>query len=297
MNLQKGTLWHAIQRTSDHALSLGAQLPIKTEYTFIEDGGMRFFVRILAGLEIKDAARRQQAEKTAAGNTIDPFLPPEPDLVVGGISDTHSAVLNKYNVVENHLLIITRKFEKQDMLLTLADFEALWLCMAEYEGLVFYNGGREAGASQDHKHLQMVPLPLAPEGPAIPIEPLLANAPRQGIGTIPGLPFQHAFVRLGPDLATAPREAAIKTFDLYGSLLQRVHMSTWSAHGPTRQSCPYCLIITREWMLLVPRSREHFEDISFNSLAFAGSLFIRDHHQLDRLKAVGPLQALRIVAR
>jgi ATP adenylyltransferase len=48
-------------------------------------------------------------------------------------------------------------------------------------------------------------------------------------------------------------------------------------------------------MLLVPRSKEHFEDISFNSLAFAGSLFVQDKQQLARLKTFGPMNALRSV--
>ena len=32
--------------------------------------------------------------------------------------------------------------------------------LAEFDGLGFYNGGETAGASQPHKHLQIVPLPL-----------------------------------------------------------------------------------------------------------------------------------------
>jgi ATP adenylyltransferase len=59
---------------------------------------------------------------------------------------------------------------------------------------------------------------------------------------------------------------------------------------------PYCLVVTRGFMLLVPRSREHFEDISFNSLAFVGSLFLRNEQQLERLRAYGPMNALRSVA-
>ena len=59
---------------------------------------------------------------------------------------------------------------------------------------------------------------------------------------------------------------------------------------------PYCLLVTRDWMLLVPRSREFFEDISLNSLAFAGSFFVRNEQQLDRLKSFGPMNALRRVA-
>jgi ATP adenylyltransferase len=48
-------------------------------------------------------------------------------------------------------------------------------------------------------------------------------------------------------------------------------------------------------MLLVPRSREHFGEISFNSLAYAGSLFVWNEDLLERLKEYGPLNALREV--
>jgi len=297
LNMEKGTLWESIVRTTKHAVSSGALLPVPTNYTFIEDGGMRFFVRILAGLRRKDEARKKQEAETRSGKQANPFLHPEKDLVVADISDTHLAVLNKFNVVEHHLLIVTRRFEDQDTLLTLSDFEALWLCMTEFSALGFYNGGREAGASQQHKHLQLVPLPLALEGPAVPIAPLLAVAPQRGIGTVPGLPFRHAFVRLGRYAAAAPRETARSAFGLYGEMLSRVGINPPDEINLMRQSMPYCFIVTCEWMLLVPRTREFFEDISFNSLAFAGSLFVRNAQQLARLRAVGPMNALKKVAQ
>jgi ATP adenylyltransferase len=296
MRLQKGTLWQRLIRTTEQAVSAGALLPIPTEYFFIEDGGVRFFVRVLASLSRKDAARKKQELESRSGKSMNPFLPPEKELTVADISDTHIAVLNKFNVMEHHLLIVTRHFEDQDTLLTLSDFEALWTCMVEYNALGFYNGGREAGASQQHKHLQMVPLPLVPEGPVVPIEPLIAQVPSRVAKTVPGLPFLHAFARLERDLMPTPAKAAERTFALYGGMLKDLGMAAPSADGTTLQSKPYCLIVTREWMLLVPRSREFFEDISFNSLAFAGSLFVRNIQQFNRLKSFGPMNALRNVA-
>jgi ATP adenylyltransferase len=295
MLLKKGTLWQSIERTTENALKTGALLPVSTEHTFIEDAGLRFFVRVLASLRKKDEARKQQEAATASGKKVNPFLPPEKGLIVADITDTHQAILNKFNVVEHHLLIITRHFEDQDTLLTMKDLEALWLCMDEYSGLGFYNGGREAGASQQHKHLQMVPLPLAPVGPAIPIEPLLAGVAQSGITTIPGFPFLHSFVRLNRDLVNFPERIAEETFDLYTAMLDNVGLNTPEASRLTLQSMPYCLLVAREWMLLVPRSKEHFEDISFNSLAFAGSLFVQDKQQLARLKTFGPMNALKSV--
>ncbi len=294
--MKKGTLWDSIVRTSEQARAVGSLFSVPTHYTFIEEEGTRFFVRVLAGLQRKDEARKKQDAALQGGNRLNPFLPPEKNLVVADISDSHIAVLNKYNVVEHHLLIVTRRFEDQDMLLTLSDFEALWLCMEEYDALGFYNGGREAGASQQHKHLQLVPLPLAPEGPSVPISPLFADTPANEIVTLPGLPFLNAFVRLGRDQVTLPQHAARTTFELYGKMLLRTGLNPPHPSNPTRQSMPYCFVVTREWMLLVPRSREYFEDISLNSLAFAGSFFLRNEQQLEKLKAAGPMNALKSVA-
>lgn len=290
--LEKGMLWPLMLKTEEHAIRTGALRSYPTEQAFIDEKGARFFVRVMAALRQKAASRQRQ--DAGAGKPANPFLPPEKDLTVGNVTDTHIAVLNKFNVVDHHLLIVTRSFEDQAMLLNLADFEALWLCMAEFDSLGFYNGGREAGASQEHKHLQVVPLPLVRQGTRTPIEPLLPTSGPSEPASVPSFSFRHAFVRLRPGIEERPREAALETFDLYTAMLGRVGMSLPGLR--TRQSMPYCLLITRQWMLLVPRSREHFEEISLNSLAFAGSFFVWNDRQLSRLKAAGPLKALAAVA-
>jgi ATP adenylyltransferase len=298
MMLKKATLWGRLVTTTEHALRSGSLLPVQTNHAFIEDNGIRFFVRVLSSLRRKDEAKKKQDAGSIGGKSVNPFLPPEKDLIVSDLTDTHIAILNKFNVVEHHLLIVTRGFEDQDTLLTHQDFEALWLCMAEFNSLGFYNGGREAGASQQHKHLQLVPLPLAPAGPAVPIGPLLEGIKGEaGICTIPAFPFLHSFIWLGPDLVRDPATAAKTSFELYGEMLQSVGLNTPDASRLTVQTLPYCLLVTREWMLLVPRSREFFEGVSLNSLAYAGSLFVRDEEQLARLKAFGPMKALASAAR
>jgi len=289
--IKTGTLWELLVRTTEHALHIKALLPVPTQYTFIEDGGIRFLVRILANI-----ARKQHEVATGAGKIADPFLPPEKELTVADISNTHLAVLNKFNVLKHHLLIVTRQFEDQEVLLTPNDFEALWLCMAEFNGLAFYNGGRTGGASQNHKHLQIIPLPFTADGPAIPIEPALGQSRANEISAVPRFPFLHSFVRLDRRLVSSPIEAAKKTFDLYCAMLADGGMTAPSASGLTRQSMPYCFLITRDWMLLVPRSKEFFEDISLNSLAYAGSFFVWNEQQLETLKNHGPMKVLAGVA-
>lgn len=297
MLFQKGTLWQQIVRVTEKALLTGVLLPVATGHEFVADSGIFFFVRILSGLRLKDEARKQQEKEVSeTGKEANPFLPYENDLFVADISDTHAAILNKFNVLEHHLLIITRDFEEQETLLTLRDFQALWICMSEYHGLGFYNGGVAAGASQPHKHLQLVPLPLAPEGPRVPIGPLLATAKFDGaFGTVPAFPFLHVFAHIESGIALTP-DAAEKTFELYCAMLRRVGMTAPGREGLQRQSCPYCLIVTRDWMLVVPRSREFFESISINSLGFAGALLVRNKEEMERVKSCGPMTVLREVA-
>jgi ATP adenylyltransferase len=293
-----GTLWQSVVDVTERALSTGALLPIPTNFDFIDDCGVRFLVRVLSSLERKDAERRiQQAQAPPSGKKANPFLPYERDLFVADVSETHVALLNKFNVVDHHLLIVTRRFEHQETLLTLQDFEALWTCMAEYRALGFYNGGEAAGASQEHKHLQMVPLPLVPVGPEVPIDPLLTTVSRgDDIGRVKGLPFLNAFARIEKSPSTPPEYFAARTFDLFCRMLVQTGLKAPQPGDLERQSAPYCLLVTPEWMLLVPRSREHFEDISLNSLAYAGSFFVWDNKQLERLREFGPINALRTVS-
>lgn len=296
MMLRKGTLWDEVLRRSEKARASGALVSISTGYEYVEDSGMVFFIRTLSGLQKKEEAKKAQ-ESGEGREKINPFLPYEEELFVSDVSQTHVAILNKFNVVDNHLLIVTRHFEDQETLLTEDDFSALWGCMMEYDSLGFYNGGEEAGASQRHKHLQLVPLPMAPDGPAVPISPLLEAAGPEGRPLrVPGFPFEHLFVRMDQSLINKQGDAAGEMFRLYSDMLRGLAMKTPEKGVLTRQSGPYCLLATAAWMLLVPRSQEFFDSISVNSLGFAGALLVRDDNQMEKVRAFGPMNVLKSVA-
>jgi len=288
--LVPGTLWAAIERQTAHALQCGALQPIETVPSVIESGGVRFVVRQVSSLTRKEQ-QREQARKlqTQRRPTANPFLPYEPDLFVADISATHLALLNKFNVIDHHLLIVTRDFRPQEALLDLADFEALMACMAEFEGIGFYNGGPEAGASQPHKHLQIVPLPLGDGGPAVPVEALLAQS---AASRIPGFPFRHAFTRI----ATGGSEAARTVLSCYHALLDATGIGAVEIDGERCQASPYNLLVTRDWMLLVPRSAERVDGVSVNALGYAGSLFVRDEAQMALIGRLGPMTVLQRAA-
>ncbi|WP_114811445.1 ATP adenylyltransferase family protein [Paraburkholderia kururiensis] len=307
LELQPGTLWPALLRQTEHALRCQALRPIQTTETSIEDHGVRFVVRQVSSLALKARAREaQSAAHTATGAAFNPFLPYDADLFVASISPTHVALLNKFNVIDHHLLIVTRAFERQEALLDRADFTALAACMAEFDGLAFYNGGAEAGASQPHKHLQMVPLaPHGSTGGSVPMEAVWRDVPPTcGIPqTVPALPFRHAFCRLdvpvdaadGTEPAARRHEAAQTLESAYRALLQAAGRGAIEAHEDGLQRAPYNLLVTRRWMLLVPRAAECVEGVSVNALGFAGSLFVRDAAQMNVVKSLGPMKVLERV--
>jgi ATP adenylyltransferase len=276
--LPHGTLWEKVVDTTSRALCTGALYPIPTRCETVEEGGVSFLVRVLTGRPRKDEASARK------GN---PFLPHDEALFVGELTDTHICLLNKYNVVEHHLLAVTRQFEDQEEYLTEADFAALLAGLAEYDCLAFYNGGVTAGASQRHKHLQFVPLPLAPSGPAVPLAPLVVAG---------SLPFRHAVDFTAPRWIRDPLSSARDAHAAFHRLLREAGMEEGMAPAGTRQSGPYNLLVTRSWMLLVPRSREYAAGSSVNALGFAGALLVRDDDQLRELREAGVLAALASVA-
>jgi ATP adenylyltransferase len=283
--LEPGTLWKSIQETTELALQSGALKSIPTELEIIEQVGIKFVIRILANLNRKEADKEKQEQQTSrTGKEFNPFLPYEKDLFVADISDTHVCILNKFNVVDFHLLIITRSFEEQESLLTLEDFTAMWTCLGEFEGLVFYNGGKLAGASQRHKHLQIVPFSETD----IPISPLLKTAKLENdMGTIQEFPFLHAFTNLNRG------ESPKVTLEKYHTLLQKMGIKPLENN---LQSGAYNLLITQKWMLIVPRKQEEIEGLSINSLGFAGALLVKNQQQMELVKNIKPMEILSKVA-
>jgi sulfate adenylyltransferase (ADP) / ATP adenylyltransferase len=290
-------LWQLTRDRTRSALACGSLQSIPTHYEWLESGGVKFLVRVVDNIQRRVDARREQTQK---GPDFNPFLPYEPELFVCDLGPNHVCLLNKFNVVEHHLLIITRQFESQETLLTRSDFAALWNVLREIDGLAFYNGGALAGASQPHKHLQVVPLPFVPDDPQpharLPIEPLIQAALAEGLAQVPSLPFVQAIVPLHLDQATAPETASAQLQTAYHQALQACDLAIGDGITATPASGAYNLLATRDWLFLVPRSRDGWDKIGVNSLGFAGALLVKNATQLAHLKAQQPLEILTQVS-
>lgn len=271
----------------EHALRSGALQPIRTEQDWLEEGRFRFSVRWVSSLALKDRARVDTVIRRTPG--FNPFLPPEAELTVAALGAGHLVVLNKFPVIDRHLLIVTRQFEDQHAPLSGADFDALAAIIAAHGGLGFYNGGRTAGASQTHKHLQWVPETAGVLAAFLPAQGQPAGA---SAFAHPALPWAHAFVRLAPLEATGGGPSGESLASAFQTACSALRLPCTADPMP-----PYNLLVTRETLLLVPRTREKWQDVSVNSLAYAGSLFVRDREQIEALRACGPLAVLSAVGR
>jgi ATP adenylyltransferase len=266
---EPGTLRERVEEAHGRAHRSGALSPIATRSAFIEDGGVRFLVRILERVE------KKRESKERGGN---PFLPYEEELFIAGVSETHLALLNKFNVLNRHFLVVTRRFEEQESLLGEEDFEAMRSVMRELDCIGFYNAGPAGGASQSHKHLQFVTAPLSNGPGRCPMEVYLTPSRWRE------LPFACHFSPLD-DLGARPvGYAAAAMRDRYQEALAAV--------GRPDDPRAYNLLATSEWMLLVPRRRGSWESISVNALGFAGAMLVNDEEDLERLRRKGPMSVL-----
>lgn len=296
----------AIRARTASALASGDLSPLQTSETVIEQSGLRFIVRWAEALARKDAAKAAApaAGKDAVGASVilpggprdpnfNPFLNPDPALTVGPIGTQHTIVLNKFPVCLHHLVLARREFAEQLTPLELCDFGVLAELLGTLGGLGFYNGGAPAGASQRHKHVQWVP---AEPGNAS-LAQLAADLPRDARpGTVyrhPALPMAHALLKVEAGLGADPVASAAAMLAAYD--LGRQHLGLQPGADGLLPS--FNMLVGDGWLLLVPRSQEHFEGISINALSFGGTIYVRQPEQVELIRQTGPLQALASVGR
>ncbi|MBE9223565.1 phosphorylase [Cyanobacterium stanieri LEGE 03274] len=286
-------LWSKISATTIQALEEKALKPIETQYEFLKENNIDFIIRILDNIQRKEQAKKKQ-KKHQKEASYNPFLPYEDKLYVDDLGDSHVCILNKYNVVNNHVLIITREFEPQENLLTLKDLESFWQVLRQVSGLGFYNAGPLAGASQPHKHLQVIPFPLAPNSQGFPIENIVlkyrSKLSDHQIITLDELPYVQA-IAFHNLLGKSSLECAKIIEEIYQKMLDYLAIEN---DGKTSRG-NYNLLVTKQWMMMIPRRQPKAQSISINSLGFAGALLVKNQEQLDIIKEYKPLHILKQV--
>lgn len=293
------TFMRAVRARTDAAIASGDLQPIVADQVVIHDGGLPFTVRWVAALAAKDAARdaaRADAATTLPGGPRDPdfnpFLPPDPALTVDTLGEHHNVVLNKFPVCLHHLVLARREFAEQLSPLEHIDFLALAMVLSDVGGLGFYNGGAAAGASQRHKHVQWIPesqdnASLRHLSAALPDDTAIG-----GLARHPDLPLRHRFVRVEAGRGCDPDASARTMHEAFGRACAALGLTP----GDDGLLPPCNMLVGDGWMLVLPRSREHFEGVSLNALSYGGTIYVREPAQVEAIRAAGPLSALAAVA-
>lgn len=280
----------AVDACGATARASGALQPVQAEQTEIEEAGLRFIVRWVSSLAVKDAAKVAIPGGPRDPN-FNPFLKPDPELTVGPLGDAHVVILNKFPLCDRHLVLARREFEEQLVPLSRGDFAALATIMAEAGGTGLYNGGTEAGASQRHKHVQWIPEAEGNASLRLFAGGLPAGLPEQGIARHPALAMRHVFVRVRCGRGVSVDEAADSLLAGCRAACDELGLFP-DAAGLLP---PFNLLAGEGWLLVIPRSRECFEGISISAVCFGGTLYTREPEQIESIRRVGPLQALAAV--
>ncbi len=262
---------------SQRALARGALVPLATER--VEQPGQGPFV-------LRRLLSATPKHLRSAGPKPNPFLPWDPDLEVERLADTHLVLLNKYPVQEGHLLLITQRWAPQAGWLDSGDWNALHQIDQDSPGLWFFNSCAAAGASQPHRHLQL--LPRGPEQLVCPLQPWIEA---QLAGEGPAWPWRY---RLSRRRAQGEADGAVELEQLYRQHLQELELGEPQRDPAPRR--PYNLLIGPDWVLTVERIQEHWAGFSINALGFAGYLLITQGSDLDWLQRHGPWELLQAVA-
>ncbi len=247
--------WDDAERVSEKALIDGQLMPITTEAEVIQEHGINYL-----GYVVTRNARKKPIAKNQQAN---PFLPYEPSMYVGEAGYHHICLLNKFPVLSPHLLICSKEFVAQSAPLTLDDFEAWLLGFTRSDVLGLYNSGPVAGASQPHRHMQVV----------------RADIPLESVICTGGLPFRHCLF-LHDELD------AERLYQRYLTALELLSLNE------DDECLPYNILLTARWMLVLPRSTNNIEGIFANALNYTGRFLVREAKQLKWLQRYGIMRYL-----
>lgn len=223
---------------------------------------------------------------------FDPFESPPPELFIADLPPSHKLVLNKFAIVPEHFILATSAFKEQTHLLEEADLAATYACLRAYktEGLelyAFFNSGEHSGASQRHRHIQLLPVQsmtagLESKGAWSPlIDRLVADGA--------SLPFATFAAPLPADIS--PR----RLHELYLSLYYKACAATGieSTQNEGEAQINYNIGLTDSSLVVCPRRAEGVNIVAsqgegfvgLNGTLLAGTLLVKSEVEWDILRS------------
>ena len=258
-----------------------------------KETGMKYVVSLTPSLNKKpERADTENSNK-------DPFAELEPELTV--LNDLtgngrYKLVLNKFPITPEHSLLVTNEFEHQTSALTPEDLITAYRIVSNLDKnnderhIAFYNSGVLSGSSQDHKHLQVLKLPKN----FLTLQDSLTSGRNHFIPTTREEPLQNenvSFAHFAVPLPASPQDVDEDLLAMcYISMLQRAltFFQDWAEEKhELKDRGSYNVIITKNWMSVVPRSSAHAKsmNIGFNATAYTGLVLVKQQEVYDRIQS------------
>ncbi|KAI3336639.1 HIT-like domain-containing protein [Xylariaceae sp. AK1471] len=265
-----------------------------TQVAILTVGSLAFQLRFSPSL-----SQKPKPPKTVEPNArpFNPFENPSPALLIAQLPPSHRLVLNKFAIVPEHFILATSDFKPQTHLLEAGDIDAAYACVQAYrsagqELYVFFNSGEHSGASQPHRHLQLLPVERMKDG--------LENAEHGSewavladkvCGQEKTLPFTVFTSPIGADMSAAERHRTY--LSLYKRAV-RVAVADVEAAEEGEAQISYNFAITSTSMALCPRTSEGIRvrdgngneigSVALNGTVLAGTALVKTKAEWDALR-------------
>ncbi|KAI0455333.1 HIT-like domain-containing protein [Xylaria acuta] len=270
-----------------------------TQVAILTVGSLAFQLRYSPSL-----AQKPKLPKPVEPNArpFNPFENPSPALLVAQLPPSHRLVLNKFAIVPEHFILATRDFKPQTHLLETGDVDAAYACMEAYrsageELFVFFNSGDHSGASQPHRHLQLLPVGRMKDG--------LGNTEHGGewgvladkvCGREKAVPFAVFTSPISADMNANERHLT------YLSLYKRAARAAMVNVEPVEEGeaqISYNFAMTSTCMALCPRTADGapikddngnvIGNVALNGTVLAGTALVKSKLEWDALKTANTI--------
>ncbi|KAI8964057.1 HIT-like protein [Daldinia sp. FL1419] len=275
-----------------------------TQVTILTPNSIPFQLRFSPALALKPKAPKP---KEPHGKPFNPFENPSPAMLIADLPPSHRLVLNKFAVVPEHFILITKDFKPQTHILEKEDLAATFACIQAYrangrELFAFFNSGPHSGASQPHRHLQLLPVERMRDG--------LEEVDRGSDWSVlaervteseKALPFKVFTANIRSDMTADERHGAY--LELYRNAVKAAFPDKQPS-GEGEAVLSYNFAMTSDSIALCPRTAEGamIKDklgqdvgvVSLNGTVLAGTTLVKNEVEWDVLRE-DPDQLLNVL--
>ncbi len=272
-------IWTKALEISRKAVDCGALIPLETLKYKSNNSYCDFELRFL-----KSPIPKYLLEY---GPKLNPFIPWDSRLEIEPVNDKHTLILNKYPVQLGHMLLITNDWKPQNGWLCIDDFEAIVNVDTDTSGLWFFNSSKDAGASQPHRHFQLLPRHQYE---------IICPRYEWFCSLLNNKEYHNSDISHCISIKPRNKDSISKAVDLFNSyisMIQEMHLGEINIIDKPLK--PYNLLITSEWIALITRETEKSNGFRINALGFAGYFLGTKKSNVDILIKLGPEEILKNV--